>query len=471
MYQKKFVSIYFSSSNIQVVKLNAKKTAVVKHASFALPEGIIVSHRVQDPKALSEVIKKIWEQMKIRERAVGVVVPEFSTFTKTLVLPALVDRELDEAVRWQASEQLPFEKNSAILDWKIIEDKESEKTVLVSAISNEVLTGYVDAISGAGLYPLSVETPAISLVRIISKEKKKRLIVYKGASETILLITNGQSITGSSVIGTSDEQATLSTAMQIIYHYAQGSIEEIYVGGIGFTKDFYAQLHQNFSGAEPQQISQPIQGITPQELQEYMIPISLQMQEPQAPEDEHTINLLPPSWVKHYEDQLLTKQAWNLSLVSAVVVWLCVATSLFAYALINTEQNSLSQKTSEKTPQVESITASIEETNKIIANLSGIAAYDMYPQTYINAINSAKPEAITIAKYSVNLESGTASIVGFAPTRQDVINFKDNLEKGGQFALVNIPISSLLEEENVEFSVELKKEVQQPKAVVPKLKL
>lgn len=471
MYQKKFVSIYFSSDRIQIVKTNSKKTAVVKFSTFGLPPEAIENHKVKDQNALTEVIKKIWEQMKLRDKTVGLVVPEFATYTKTINLPILERQELDEAVRWQAQEQLPFEKGSAILDWQIVRSNENSNVVLVTAIARDVLTGYVDAVSKAGLYPLSVETPSISLIRILNNDLKKRLVIYNGNTESILLITEGRSITGSSVLNTNDEQTILKTAMQFIYHYSQGKIEQIYVGGVSFSQDFYPQLHQNLGGIQPQLLSLPIQGITPQQLQEYLVPLSQQMQDPQAPQDEKTTNLLPPSWVKHYEDQLNTRQAWMLSLIGTSIIWAGVAAVVIAFVILSTQLNNVRNNNAAQGQINDQVVKKVDDANAVITKMHGIATYDLYPQTYINVITKAKPASVIINNYDVNLEGGTATVNGFAPTRQDLVTFKEQLEQSGEFALVEVPISSLIAEENVEFTIDLTKEVVQQKKAPPKLKL
>lgn len=471
MYQKKFVSIYFSSNKVQIAKLNSTKSSVVKFASYGLPQGAIANHKVQNTKLLTETIKGIWKQMNIKEKSVGIIVPEFSTFTKTLTLPNLGHSDLDEAVRWQASEILPFEKGSEILDWKIVERKENECQILISAISKDVLTGYVDAVSGSGLYPLSVETPSLSLVRVTNGENKKRLIIYQGEAETILLISHGQSIVGSSVVASKDENVVLYTAFQIVHHYSGGSVEEVYMGGINYSQSFYEQLRSQLGAIPLKQAGIPIQGLNPAELQEYLVPLSMQMQDPQSPDDELTINLLPPAWAKHYQDELIKSQAWKLSIIANILIALNLAAVLFAFVYLSAQHSSVLANSSQGTTVDQSVIDRVKEVNQLTERLSNIAESELYPQTMINALSSKDQTGITINYYKVDLEKGTAEVRGHAVLRNDLINYRNMLQESGMFESVQIPISNLVAEENIEFNITLQKEVVKQKQAVPKLKL
>src|SRR4030042_6584890 len=130
MNKNSFVSIYFTLGKLLIVKLNSSKKKVELFATIDLPPGVIQNHEVKDEKALSDVLKRVWQKLKIRERSVGIVIPEFSTFTKAMNLPRLDIGEIDEAVKWQADEYIPIEPKDMILDWKIIGETPEEFRIL-----------------------------------------------------------------------------------------------------------------------------------------------------------------------------------------------------------------------------------------------------------------------------------------------------------------------------------------------------
>jgi len=107
MFQKKFISIVFTSRKIQYLQLDSSKKTVVKFGSFDIPPGLIVAYQVKDVAVLSQLVAGTYKQLGLKEKAVGIVIPEFSTYTRAFNFPKLEHQELDEAVRWDAADFLP----------------------------------------------------------------------------------------------------------------------------------------------------------------------------------------------------------------------------------------------------------------------------------------------------------------------------------------------------------------------------
>ena len=178
MNNNSFVSLYFTSSKLLLLELNSSGKKAQVYAAVDLPEGVIQDHRVRDEKSLSDILKRVWQKLKIKEKSVGIVIPEFSTFTKSINLPKLERDELDEAVKWQAEEYIPLDPAGMSLDWKILSETEEGYRVLLVAVSQDLLNGYVSAVDSAGLIPLVVETPSMSLVRAVGEDVKSKLIIF-----------------------------------------------------------------------------------------------------------------------------------------------------------------------------------------------------------------------------------------------------------------------------------------------------
>ena len=134
MPKKRFVSLVFSPQRVQILQLDSTQKMVKISTAVDLPEGAIQKYQLVDQQPVAALIRQTWRQLGISEKSVGVVIPEFSTFTKTLNLPKeLGEEELDEAVRWQAQAFFPSESR-LVLDWKIIGEKEKVVDILVMAV-------------------------------------------------------------------------------------------------------------------------------------------------------------------------------------------------------------------------------------------------------------------------------------------------------------------------------------------------
>jgi len=121
MMNKSFISLSISSQKLQVLQLNSGKDKVQKASTIDLPEGLISNHRVSDKQYLAKILKGVWKKVGLKEKTVGIVIPEFSTFIKQLTLPKLETVELDEAVQWQARDFLPTKVSNMSMDWKVVQ--------------------------------------------------------------------------------------------------------------------------------------------------------------------------------------------------------------------------------------------------------------------------------------------------------------------------------------------------------------
>jgi len=453
MLKKSFVSISFATPlKIQVVQLSSSKKSVQKRISLDLPEGLIVDMKVVNEEALAKILKEIWKKVGLREKSVGIIIPESSTYTKLLTLPMLPISELDEAVRWQAYEYLPHNKDDLILDWKIVKEEEGELKVLVVAVLKEVLGGYVRSAHLAGLFPLVVETPALSLVRFSESKETGFLFIHESEGSAIIIISQGQGIVGSSSLILNNQDEVIKVAAQMVKHYKEVVVEEILVGGASINSAVAESLKKSL-GKEVLFIKPPVGGVDANAFQEYMIPISLLLKDPTEPADETTVNLLPLELVKKYESEKVKHQIWSLTLFVSLIVWISFFTALGVYLFLGMQLASISQEEvlRQIPPEKAEYISQVEEINKISTKVLSVTSARVYPETIINAISKARPPGVNILRYRINMETGSIELIGNSQTRELLIEFKDSLEENIDFTLVHIPISSFEKESDLEY--------------------
>ncbi|KKU12349.1 MAG: Type IV pilus assembly protein PilM [Candidatus Woesebacteria bacterium GW2011_GWA1_45_8] len=453
MAAKSFVSIYFSPSKLQVVKLGASKKRVEKFATVDLPEGLVMGYGVGNIKALSEIIKKTFSQLGLREKSVGLVVPEFSSFIKSIKLPKLGQEDLDEAVRWQAQDFLPGAAGEMIMDWKIVRESPHEYQILAAAIRKEILAGFVDAVEEAGLLPLLVETPSLALVRLSGPSASGRLIVYVNFKEAVLVVSEGAKILGSSVVNLAEGADIASTAAAAMRHYKDVQVEKVLIGGSDITSELQAKLQKDL-GKPIEALKAAVSGLSAQDIQKYLIPYSLQLSPSLGPEEETTINLLPPKWVRKYLNKKLKLQILSLLLISSLFIWGCLLAAGTVYFYLVGEQKTLAENpaiSSADPPQ--ELSKRVEGVNNVAKRTEAILAASKYPQDVLNAIFAARPANVVIETYLIDMETGKVSLSGIAADRRSLVDFKDALEKNKAFSLIQVPVSSFEAETNLEYVV------------------
>jgi len=453
LFKKSFVSLVITPTKIQAIKLNGGKNKAEIFAESEITPGVISSYRVKDSVELAAQIKALWKKSRIREKFVGVVVPEFSTYTKTITLPNLTDTEIQEALNWQLQEFLPAPVDEVVADWKIIRREKEQVQILVVAILKNVLFGYIDAVGSAGLSPLVVETPSISIERITNDNAVGKMVIYISMPEALLTITQGQRIVASSVVAAQSMNIVVNTALQMMNHYKEVKVDKILIGGIGISQELVENLHYNL-GTTVQLLNIKLAGMSHPQVQNFLLGISLQHKNPAEPASEETINLLPPHWAEHYRDKLSNIQAWTMSLVISIIVWTSFIASFAVYMLIGLQAEELtSNGAGEAIAGLNSAIARVNSVNKNSERLISLSE-KIYPfQSIVNSINEQKPEAIRILDYKINMENGLVQIFGISPDRTALLEFRDKMEENSSFSNVDVPIGQLLQETNVNFEM------------------
>ena len=451
MAAKSFVSIYFSPAKLQIVKLSANKKRVEKFATVDLPPGLVMDYGVGNPRPLSDVIKKTFASLGIREKSVGLVVPEFSSFIKSFKLPKLGQEDLDEAVRWQAQEFLPAAASDMVMDWKIVRESPHEYQILAVAMRKETLAGFVDAVEGAGLLPLVVETPSLSLIRLDTSHTGGKLIIYANFQEVVIAVVEGTKILGSSVIKAAEGVDVVSTALSAVRHYKDIQIEKVELGGSDVTVELLEKLKKEL-GKPVEQMKLEVSGLPAQEVQKYLVPYSLQLTSTAGPEEETTINLLPPKWVRKYLNKKLKLQILSLLVISSLFIWSSLGVSGALYFYLNGQQRVLKSDpaVSSAQPPTE-LLAKIEKINGSVKTVESILSSSKNPQDILNMVFASKPVDVTLSEYKIDLETGKVTLAGSAATREALFQFKQSLEANEDFSLVQIPISSFEAEVDITF--------------------
>lgn len=470
MFKKQFVSLVFSSKKLQVLQMDLGRRKVEKFGSVDLEAGLVVNYRVQKIEALSEVVKNTWAKLKISEKSVGIVIPEFSTYTKSLSLPKLEFGEIDEAVRWQSQDFLPGSGKDMIMDWQLIGESAMNYTILVVAIKKDILANYVDVASRAGLIPLVVETPSLSLTRLADGEGTGKLVIYVAGEETVIVLSEGETIIASSVANSSSQNEILMTAERIMKHYGMVEVKKVVVGGVGLAKDFYGALQAQLK--RPVEVVRvKVNGMDVNQIQEYLIAISLQLKDPAQPEDERTINLLPPMWVEHYKGKLMDIQLWSLTLVASIFVWVCLLASVIAYLLMGGQIQEMQRLViGGQEDGADEIFKQVEAINALSENVIEITEKSKNPQEVLNTATALKPAGVVINKYEIDFEGGIMKLSGRAAERGALLSFKQALADSQSFNEVNLPVTSLVGEYDLDFTITIiLKQVKEKE--VPKLKI
>lgn len=179
------------TSLIKAVQLKKERGQLVLQAAgstFTPPKGL-ASDAPLDQEAVAEAVKKLLAEAKIGTKKVNTALPDAKVFSQVLELPLLTEKELKEALKWEAEQYIPFPLEEVNLDFTILEKKEKIKKmdVLIIAAPLRLIEKYVNILRMAGLTPLALETEIIAVSRILASqisEEKTVMVINLGSSAT-----------------------------------------------------------------------------------------------------------------------------------------------------------------------------------------------------------------------------------------------------------------------------------------------
>ncbi|HTK04317.1 MAG TPA: type IV pilus assembly protein PilM [Candidatus Eisenbacteria bacterium] len=168
---------------------------------------------VDSPKETAELLKKMVQKAKTSTMRTVAGLPIASVFSSVITVPKGSEREVREAIQWQAKKLIPVPLEEMVLDPKIIttpgekakasaapaakgeikKDEQKSIQVLITGASKSMVGKYTAVFKQAGLELVSLETEAFALIRaLIGKDRSTTMIVDIGSIRTnIIIVENG----------------------------------------------------------------------------------------------------------------------------------------------------------------------------------------------------------------------------------------------------------------------------------------
>jgi type IV pilus assembly protein PilM len=258
---KSIVGLDVGSSSVKAVELSRKGKGdnfELAHLGIAqvAPEAI-VQGAFLNSSAITEAIREAIENAKIKSKNVAAAVSGHSVIVKKVSLPMMTRDELDEQIRWEAEQYIPFDVNEVNLDFQILDSVEDEghMEVLLVAAKKDLIDDYVQVITEAGLNPVAIDVAAFAVENAFEGNYDAQ------SQDTIALVNIGAQVVNINIISggvpcftrditTAGNQYTeeIQKALSISFDEA----ERIKLGGVG----------TDGQDVVPQEVEQAMQSVT-----------------------------------------------------------------------------------------------------------------------------------------------------------------------------------------------------------------
>jgi len=185
------------SHNVKLVELSKDKNGITLLAagSMPTPPKSTSSNTDIDQQALAHLIQELVKGTGAKATEVNMSLPEAQVFTRVIEMPALSERELTSAIKWESEQYIPLPLDQVTMDFSILSDGKDASSgklkVLLVAAPKALTQRYMQIMELAQLIPISAETEVIALSRSLVRSVPtvtNVMIVSFGAQTTDIAI-------------------------------------------------------------------------------------------------------------------------------------------------------------------------------------------------------------------------------------------------------------------------------------------
>lgn len=176
------------------------------------------SNNPQDLDLIAKALSKLVKDAKISSKDVYISIPESQVFTRVIQLPAITEKELATAIKFESEQYIPVPLDEVYLEYEVLYSPPpgqsgAKMEVLLVAAERNIVEKMVQIAQMAGLTPLVEETSLLSSLRALRKQiREYALLVDIGnTSADIAILQNGQ-LKQTSSLATAGEALTRSIA-------------------------------------------------------------------------------------------------------------------------------------------------------------------------------------------------------------------------------------------------------------------
>lgn len=246
--KRQLVGLDIGSTAVKLVELKpldreGRRFRLVNVGVEPVPPESIVDGAIMDSFAVADAVRRVFEKTGVKNTKVALAVSGNGVIIKKMLLPQMSLDELNESIRWEAEQYIPFEIDEVNLDYEVIsgeERQDGQMEVILAAAKKDVISEFSGVIVQAGREPVVVDVTAFAL-------QNASELNYQVADEvTTALINIGAATTNINILG------------------GQRSLfwRDLSIGGNYYTSAIQKELNLSFEDAESLKKGNGVEGIS-----------------------------------------------------------------------------------------------------------------------------------------------------------------------------------------------------------------
>jgi type IV pilus assembly protein PilM len=201
--KENYLGIDFGESSIKIVELeNDKGVPFLKNYAIAsladVPENLngSPSHKpFFSENQYAKTVESILNRLNIEAKKAFFSLPVYPSFSTTIEMPLMSEKEMDQAVPLEARKYVPVPLNEVVLDWNFLEKTQNDSVqrmrIFIVAIPNSIVQGYINIAHQNRLQVEAMELETFSSARAVLDPAQEHpvMIVDIGANSTDIAIS------------------------------------------------------------------------------------------------------------------------------------------------------------------------------------------------------------------------------------------------------------------------------------------
>ena len=171
---KKYTIVDIGASAVKVIvmKNNNKNVELLSADYSSLPPGIIKDDEIYDKSIVVNRMEEIFEKISHTPKNIITCIPSNHLITRNIELPALEDEELNEAIKWELDDVLPYSANKTTFDYIVTDRNDDSINVLSVAVKDKMIEQFKEPFLDLGLNPEVINVQPMALISLLNFQNK-----------------------------------------------------------------------------------------------------------------------------------------------------------------------------------------------------------------------------------------------------------------------------------------------------------
>lgn len=239
---KTFLGIDVGSSALRVVEINGwgDRRTLKNYGEIRMRTMYKEPFRSFEKSALllstsdiARALQGILQEIHTKERKAIFAISDFSSFFTTFDLPPMKEKELGDAVRFEARRHVPLPLSEVVLDWQLLERTKENRAyrILLVAVPKEVVNYYEEIARFADLKLVALEAEIFGNIRSYPhRGEEPYVLIDIGSHTTTVSVVANAMLRISHTINTGGNSFTERVSKSLAFDYEKAEQEKMQKG-------------------------------------------------------------------------------------------------------------------------------------------------------------------------------------------------------------------------------------------------